>query len=277
MARSLFTLSPARESASRRPALPSIPMIVLSFTLVLAGIVGGSLLALQGQARPAAPADTTARTDNPALVDTTIRNLEADQASLKRSLAAAREQLDTLQATSAQEKAQLADVTSALAAEQVTAGLVPLTGPGVIAVFQDSTAATVPANEDPANYIVHDYNLRDVVNTLWASGAEAISVNGERVLATTSLYCVGTTIIVNVTRLSPPYEVRAIGDPTALSAALHTAPAMQALLGHAAIYDEPVAIDPAETVAVPAFSGALTYKYAHPGDSVDAPTPVTRP
>jgi len=150
MARSLFTLSPARESASRRPALPSIPMIVLSFTLVLAGIVGGSLLALQGQARPAAPADTTARTDNPALVDTTIRNLEADQASLKRSLAAAREQLDTLQATSAQEKAQLADVTSALAAEQVTAGLVPLTGPGVIAVFQDSTAATVPANEPAA-------------------------------------------------------------------------------------------------------------------------------
>ena len=52
-----------------------------------------------------------------------------------------------------------------------------------------------------------------MLNLLWLAGAEAVSLNGERVVATTSIYCVGSTILVNDTRLSPPYEFLAIGDP----------------------------------------------------------------
>jgi uncharacterized protein YlxW (UPF0749 family) len=74
----------------------------------------------------------------------------------------------------------------------------------------------VPAGYDAANYLVHDYELRDVVNLLWLAGAEAVAVNDERLVASTSIYCVGSTVIVNETRLSPPYDVRAIGNAAQL-------------------------------------------------------------
>jgi uncharacterized protein YlxW (UPF0749 family) len=277
MARSPVTLPAQRETRSRRIALPNRRLLVLSLLLALVGLAGGSVLSLKWQDKSTAAQQPITRESNPQLVQSTITKLEADQADLKRALADARDQLDDLEANSAQEKAQLADVTGAISDESTSAGLVPLTGPGVIATFRDSSDAAVPQGEDPANYILHDYNLRDIVNTLWASGAEAISINGERILSTTSIYCVGTTIICNITRLSPPYEVRAIGDPTALAAGLRTAPQMQQFLTHAQIYDLPVDIQQPAAVSVPAYSGAVTFKYAHPGDSAGAPTATSSP
>lgn len=267
MARSPFTM-PARRGAAARPvALPAGQLVALSAVLVLVGLIGGGMLSLHWPGRAAPVPQPITRDGDKQIVETTIRNLEAEQAGLKRALAEARGQLDSLQASNAQEKAQLADITSEIDKERGHAGLVPLAGPGVIASFNDSTDAAIPPNEDPANYILHDYNLRDVINTLWAAGAEAISVNGERVLATTSLYCVGTTVICNATRLSPPYEIHAIGAPAALEAALRTAPAMRQFLAHAQIYDETVDIHQADPVAIPAFSGAFGFKYAQPGDA----------
>jgi len=270
MARSPFTLPALRETRSRRSTLLNGHVLVLTVVLALAGLAGGSLLSLQGQDKSAA-VQPSSRESNPQLVQSTIDRLEAEQADLKRDLADARDRLDNLEATSAQEKAQLADVRAAIGEARTSAGLVRLVGPGVVATFRDSTDPAVPEGEDPANYILHDYNLRDIVNTLWASGAEAISVNGERILSTTSIYCVGTTIICNITRLSPPYEVHAIGDPAALAAGLRGGPQMQQLLAHAQIYDLPIDIHQAGDVLVPAYNAAVTFKYAHPGDEGEAP------
>ena len=69
-----------------------------------------------------------------------------------------------------------------------------------------------PLGDDAANYLIHDFELRDVASLLWLAGAEAVAINDERLVASTSIYCVGSTIIVNNTRLSPPYEIRALGN-----------------------------------------------------------------
>jgi uncharacterized protein YlxW (UPF0749 family) len=276
MARSPFTLPALRETRPRRIALPGAHIVALSFVLALAGLVGGGLIALKWQERSDLLQQPITRESTRETIASTITNLENEQADLTRGLLDARAQLEKLQAGSAQEKAQLGDLTAAINAERVTAGLVPLEGPGVVAIFQDSTAV-IPQNEDPNNYILHDYMLRDVLNTLWAGGAEAISMNGERVLSNTPLYCVGTTVIVNATRLSPPYEVHAIGNPDALEAGLRNSPQMRQFNERAQIYDLPISIQKVAKVQVAAYSGAVAMKYAHPGDSADEPAPTAAP
>jgi uncharacterized protein YlxW (UPF0749 family) len=196
------------------------------------------------------------------MVASTISRLEADQADLKGKVAALRSDLNALQTTGTQQKVGLPDSTRSMTGQKMAAGLVAVQGPGVVAVFDDSTAKSIPENEDPANYILHEYDLRDMVNSLWIAGAEAVSINGERVVSNTSLYCVGTTILVNTTRLSPPYEIRAVGDPEALSAALRTSPQMEKFNLRAQIYDLPTRVDTSKSVQVPAFDGALNFKYA---------------
>ena len=101
-----------------------------------------------------------------------------------------------------------------------------------------------------------------MLNTLWIAGAEAVSLNGERIVSSTSLYCVGTTVIANATRLSPPYEIHAVGDPQALDAALKGSPQMSKFNQRATIYDLPVSIVQNPDVQVPAYNGSFVFKYA---------------
>ena len=93
---------------------------------------------------------------------------------------------------------------------RIAAGLIPLTGTGVVLQLEDSTEPVAPdANE--SDYLVTARDLRTVIADLWTAGAEAISVNGERVTATTSLIDIGGSVLVNSAYLAPPYQVTAIG------------------------------------------------------------------
>jgi uncharacterized protein YlxW (UPF0749 family) len=239
--------------------------IWLSVALLLGGVALGIAISTDWQAQ----AEVTGSASSPItrqtgreLVEGTIRRLEAEQADLKKQIADLRTQLGTAQSTASQRKSTLSDLTAELDHQQVAAGVVPLHGAGVVAVFNDSTDHDIAPNEDPANYILHDYDLRDMLNALWTAGAEAVSLNGERVVNNTSLYCVGTTILINSTRLSPPYEVHAIGDPAALQAALLGSPQMEKFNQRARIYDLPGKIDRQQDVTVPAYNGSFVFKYA---------------
>ncbi len=68
--------------------------------------------------------------------------------------------------------------------------------------------------------LIHDEDLLKLVNELKAAGAEAITVNEQRVVASTEIRCAGPTISVNNNRISPPYVIQAIGDPAGLESAL---------------------------------------------------------
>jgi uncharacterized protein YlxW (UPF0749 family) len=229
---------------------------MISSALLVGGMALGVVIATQAQYQGLASAS-----DQAALA-TTISRLEADQASLKTRIAELRADLDASQAAGTQGKTALSSTGSA-EAQQLAAGTVALQGPGIVAVYDDSTVRSIPENEDPANYILHEYDLRDMLNSLWIAGAEAVSINGERIVGNSSLYCVGTTILVNTTRLSPPYEIHAIGDPEALSAALRTSPQMEKFNLRAQIYDLPVKIGTGTNVQVPAFGGEFGFRYSH--------------
>ena len=65
-------------------------------------------------------------------------------------------------------------------------------------------------------YIIHDDDLLRVINELRAAGAEAIAINGERIVAMSEIRCAGPTLSVNNNRSAPPYEIKAIGNPNNL-------------------------------------------------------------
>lgn len=94
--------------------------------------------------------------------------------------------------------------------KKAQAGLTKLNGKGVIITLDDSP------KDVTENSIVHAADLRDIINLLWGSTAEGISINDERVVSNTAIDCIVNTILVNNSRLSNPYKIEAIGDPETL-------------------------------------------------------------
>jgi uncharacterized protein YlxW (UPF0749 family) len=93
---------------------------------------------------------------------------------------------------------------------QMRAGMTAMAGPGLEVVMADSDRKT----DDPAEQealTIQDVDLQLVVNALWAAGAEAVAVNGQRLVATSPIRGAGETVTVNFRPLAPPYRIRAIG------------------------------------------------------------------
>lgn len=99
-------------------------------------------------------------------------------------------------------------------AQDLVTATTPVVGPGITVTLTDRGG---PGKGSGA---VRDQDLALVVNALWAAGADAVSINGQRVGPDTFVRTAGSVILVNVTPVSSPYEVSAIGDANALSVAL---------------------------------------------------------
>jgi len=107
----------------------------------------------------------------------------------------------------------------------VEAGLVGVTGPGVVVSLTDApTTGNYPAEITPDDLVVHQQDVQAVINALWSGGAEAMMLMDQRVTATTAFRCVGNVLSLGGRLYSPPFKVTAIGDPEALRAALDRSP-----------------------------------------------------
>ncbi|RBY90103.1 DUF881 domain-containing protein [Blastococcus sp. TBT05-19] len=107
-------------------------------------------------------------------------------------------------------------------AEQGTAA-VAVTGPGLLVTLANADA---DADDDPvggssgaSGERVQDGDLQKVVNALWASGAEAVSINGQRLGPTSAIRFAGEAVLVDFRPVTNPYEISAIGEPDELAAA----------------------------------------------------------
>jgi uncharacterized protein YlxW (UPF0749 family) len=119
------------------------------------------------------------------------------------------------------------------AAEQA-AGLVAVTGPGLLVTLANAEpdADSDPvggAAEEDARGRVQDGDLQLVVNALWASGAEAVAVNGQRLGPTTAIRFAGEAVLVDFRPVANPYEISAVGDPAELRSRFLASPEVGAL------------------------------------------------
>jgi len=106
-----------------------------------------------------------------------------------------------------------------LAKSQQNAGLTNVRGSGLKIIMEDSLA-DFGSGTDLNNYLVHDEDILKVVNELRSAGAEAISVNEQRIISTSEIRCAGPTIFINGDRIGAPFVIKAIGDPTLLEGAM---------------------------------------------------------
>jgi uncharacterized protein YlxW (UPF0749 family) len=235
----------------------------LAASILAVGLTLGWLLSLAWQ--PPGNVDVRATSQETGRIQYSIERLEAEQQQLKASLASLRQELAARQQAAAANTDRLEALTTALKQQQLLAGLVPVEGPGLLVTLDDSTV-WVPSGADPNNYIIHEYDLRDIVNLLWMAGSEAIAINDERLVGTSSLYCVGSTVMVNNTRLSPPYYIRAIGNARVQQDYLRNPSYLLNLKEKQRLYGLRFEMQSVASLTLPAYSGGFLVQYARPGE-----------
>jgi uncharacterized protein YlxW (UPF0749 family) len=146
------------------------------------------------------------------------------------------------------------------------AGVAPARGPGVVVTLADSSASRSPTG-DPNDLIVHERDIQTVVNALWASGAEAVAVAGERLTSGSAVRCAGNTLLLHGTLRSPPYEISAIGDPASLEAEMLGQPGMGRMLAAVQAFGLGFSIEPA-TVDMPSSGPAPVLRAARLAEAV---------
>lgn len=140
------------------------------------------------------------------------------------------------------------------------AGIVPVEGTGLVVTIDDSKRLSKPG-ENPNLYLIHDEDMLKVINELWAAGAEAISINGQRLIATSEIRCAGPTLSVNNARYSPPYEILVIGEPQTLENSLKLRGGVIETLQFWGIQ---VTVKKQDIVQIPAYKGTFRFEYAKP-------------
>jgi uncharacterized protein YlxW (UPF0749 family) len=139
----------------------------------------------------------------------------------------------------------------------ILAGVTPMVGPGV-RVLLSNRGTTTPQG---TIFAVRDEDLLKIVNELRAAGAEVLSINGQRLLSTSEIRLAGAYINVNLRRITPPYEIIAIGDPVALRSSLEIKGGLVETLRDWGI---DVTVETKDRVIVPGYQGLFRYQYARP-------------
>ena len=191
----------ARRSARKEPARAGVTWVLV---VVLAAALGVGVAAASLALRQPSADDREARS----LLASELRDRKAQVEQLQASNAQLAAEVTSLQqsALSLENPALLARTKP----WSIASGVAPVTGPGLRIVLSDAPASA----DDPANLDlrVQDVDLQVLVNGLWAAGAEAISLNGQRVTGTTAIRSAGSAVLVDLVPLVGPYTVDAIGS-----------------------------------------------------------------
>ena len=178
---------------------------------VLAVTVASGLLfsvsALNERKNPAATSD----------LSTLVRNRQEQVKSLENEVSSLDAQIQSYTTTVPQSGDE--DVFTTRSTQTVT-------GPGVQITLSDAPPGQIPEGATPNDLVIHQQDIEDTMNALWAGGAEAMTVQGVRITNRTVIRCIGNVILVDGTSFSPPYVIQAIGDPDTLRATVTANPRM---------------------------------------------------
>jgi uncharacterized protein YlxW (UPF0749 family) len=164
------------------------------------------------------------RSDAPRLVDL-VRETQAAVNRLKAERDELAAKIDSTHLKSSD--AALAAMLRRSAELAGEADMNPVHGPGLVVTLDDAQRdanGRFPRDASPDDLVVHQQDIQAVLNALWSVGAEAIQMQDQRIIATSVPRCVGNTLLLNGRTYSPPYTITAIGNATAMQAALAAAP-----------------------------------------------------
>jgi uncharacterized protein YlxW (UPF0749 family) len=182
-------------------------------------------------------------------------------AEQEREAAALRQEVARVAAAAATGSSTVAAETRRGDALLAAAGLQAVTGPGLVVTLDDAPRpkpGQPPASDNPDDLVVHQQDVQSVLNALWAGGAEAVTLMGDRVISTSAVRCVGNTLLVQGGRLvGPPFVVRAVGDAPRMRAALAAEPGVALFRRYVDAFGLGYLVSDAERLDLPAYDGPL--------------------
>jgi uncharacterized protein YlxW (UPF0749 family) len=236
----------------------SIPTWQVTLGVALLGL--GFLIAAQLAAE--APRVRYTTLERSPLIETAT-GLQAQQEELKTRILQLRSQIGDLEQEGQGSTDLAGTLNDQLLEARIAAGLIPLTGTGIVLQLEDSLR---PVGDDASegDYLVTALDLRTAVEELWLAGAEAVAINGERVTPTTAVIDIGSSVLVNSAYLAPPFRITALG-PDDLYTTLSASPGFVDLVrARADAYGIRISFAEPEFVDLPAFAGTITLRYARP-------------
>jgi uncharacterized protein YlxW (UPF0749 family) len=147
------------------------------------------------------------------------------------------------------------------------AGLTERSGPGVVVTLSDAPDEVVDATTGDKNLlVVHQQDIQAVVNAMWEGGADAVVIQGQRVVSTTGIKCEGNSVVIQGVPYPQPYVIEAVGDVGDLSSAISDDGYLQVYREQS---DDPAIavgweLDIADELTAPAYGGLLDLSYATP-------------
>jgi len=159
----------------------------------------------------------------------------------------------------------LATVRRRIAAISTPAGLTPVEGPGLVVTLDDSPLEEPPGDLDANALIVHQQDIQAFVNAMWAGAATAVSLQGQRLISTTGIKCVGNTVVLQGVPYAPPYRIEAVGDPALLKASLRDSDYVDFYRDYVDEVQLGLDVEPAERLALPGYEETPALVYATPG------------
>lgn len=234
--------------------------VVSIFVVAAVALATGFLVAGQAKVQLLTPSNQLARYQ--ALVRS-VQELEAANAESRRKIAALRAQIDALEAAAAQRSATTQALQGKVADLRARAGLTLLHGPGVEVDLADGVPG--PDSGGEAGYLVNFKDVQDLVNLLFAQGAEGIAVNGHRITPLSYFSGSGGEVIVDQgPPLTAPIKVQAVGNRTRMEAALDNPSVLPDIRAREVQFQLQVSFSGSPNISLPAYDSSLDTRHVSP-------------
>lgn len=228
-----------------------------NLTIIIFSFIVGVLIATQMKLKVESYVPVTLKSLQ--IMKNDIHNVNREIAELNREIRLKEEELLVLESISKGDENIIDLLSSDLRYNKVRSGYTSVEGPGIEITMYDNPNEEIMGfdiNDD----VIHDVDVLNILNDLKVSGAEAISINGQRVLSSSEIKCAGPVLRINDVRIGTPFVIRAIGDPKVLMASVN-APGTYGDTLKSVYYIgfEPVIKD---KLFIPGYKGRFSFSYA---------------
>jgi uncharacterized protein YlxW (UPF0749 family) len=243
---------------------PRRERIAWRLVAVVVFVVAGALFVTSSLASGGLDLRASSVTD----LDTVVRQQRQRTDDLQQQVATLTREVDRL--GKSVDDAQVAAVQRQVAALRGPAGFEEVHGPAITVVLSDAPEEeidrAVEKGEVTADQlVVHQQDIQAVVNALWAGGAEAMTLQKQRVVSTTGIKCVGNTVVLHGVPYAPPYEITAIGDLGSLQLSLDASDYIEGYRTYVTAHNLGYEVSTDPDVTMPAYDGTSDLRYAEAG------------
>lgn len=190
-----------------------------------------------------------------------LKNVRAEKDAVTQELMELESRMAELEQSNVSEDALLKKMSEDLEKYKLISGVVDVRGEGIIAILDDSSIAGETAGNGYTPLIVRYELILSFVNKLKEAGAEAISINGHRIVNTTEISMAGSNVNINGNPTAPPYTIKAIGNPSTLESTLTIRFGIVEAMEDQGI---DVSISKKEDIEIGRYSGVIKFRYAKP-------------